>query len=394
MIRVGWEIMETKMRNKIFLVLTVGLLSVLLPFAVFAHSGRTDGSGGHKDNKNKSGLGGYHYHCGGYPAHLHKDGVCPYKGGSSSGSSANNVKSVPQTVYASNIIAPNMPEQINIGESTILKSSVYPENAEDKDIVWESSDTSILTVSEKGALTAVGAGTATITAKTSRGTSKSFVITVNEIVAENIAIQRKPGELIIGQNDSLSVAFIPENTTYKDVTWKSEDENIVSVDEKGKLTALAVGKTRITAIHKEITDSFEIEVKPILAESIDISCINDETGEEYEELKFEEGSLICFEALVLPADTTDPTVKWSVDNTDVAVIDETGKFTALAEGTVIVTAQTTNGITDTLEVEVYKTSVIVNIIAVIIVLLLIGGVIGGTVLLIIYIRKKIKSDRV
>ncbi len=43
-----------------------------------AHSGRTDSSGGHKDNKNKSGLGNYHYHCGGHPPHLHKSGVCPY----------------------------------------------------------------------------------------------------------------------------------------------------------------------------------------------------------------------------------------------------------------------------------------------------------------------------
>ena len=45
---------------------------------VEAHSGRTDSNGGHKDNKNKSGLGSYHYHCGGYPAHLHTDGTCPY----------------------------------------------------------------------------------------------------------------------------------------------------------------------------------------------------------------------------------------------------------------------------------------------------------------------------
>ncbi|MCT4507899.1 MAG: hypothetical protein N4A48_03935 [Tepidibacter sp.] len=44
-----------------------------------AHRGRTDGSGGHHDYKNKSGLGSYHYHCGGYSAHLHKNGVCPYK---------------------------------------------------------------------------------------------------------------------------------------------------------------------------------------------------------------------------------------------------------------------------------------------------------------------------
>ena len=36
-------------------------------FTAEAHSGRTDSSGGHRDNKNKSGLGSYHYHCGGYP---------------------------------------------------------------------------------------------------------------------------------------------------------------------------------------------------------------------------------------------------------------------------------------------------------------------------------------
>lgn len=52
-----------------------------------AHSGRTDSSGGHKDNKNASGLGSYHYHCGGNPAHLHDGGVCPYSTSSSSASS-------------------------------------------------------------------------------------------------------------------------------------------------------------------------------------------------------------------------------------------------------------------------------------------------------------------
>ena len=50
----------------------------LLSVSVSAHSGRTDSSGGHRDNQNKSGLGSYHYHCGGYPAHLHPDGICPY----------------------------------------------------------------------------------------------------------------------------------------------------------------------------------------------------------------------------------------------------------------------------------------------------------------------------
>lgn len=60
---------------------------------VEAHSGRTDSRGGHRDNKNKSGLGSYHYHCGGHPAHLHPNGVCPYSGKSSSSSNSSSPSS-------------------------------------------------------------------------------------------------------------------------------------------------------------------------------------------------------------------------------------------------------------------------------------------------------------
>lgn len=49
----------------------------LTPATSLGHSGRTDGSGGHKDNKNASGLGYYHYHHGMGP-HLHNNGVCAY----------------------------------------------------------------------------------------------------------------------------------------------------------------------------------------------------------------------------------------------------------------------------------------------------------------------------
>lgn len=74
--------------NKKLISLTAAAVMVLsVPFNAYAHGGRTDGSGGHRDNKNVSGLGYYHYHCGGYPAHLHENGVCPYKNSSSDSSS-------------------------------------------------------------------------------------------------------------------------------------------------------------------------------------------------------------------------------------------------------------------------------------------------------------------
>lgn len=79
--------------------LTTPISSVIVPEPLIAeaHSGRTDSQGGHRDNKNKSGLGSYHYHCGGHPAHLHRNGVCPYAGkaasSSSSGGSTSNTSS-------------------------------------------------------------------------------------------------------------------------------------------------------------------------------------------------------------------------------------------------------------------------------------------------------------
>lgn len=73
-----------KKLKRIVVVLAVMIsFAVAVPFhftdsimAVEAHSGRTDCHGGHRDHKNRSGLGSYH--CGGYPAHLHTNGVCPY----------------------------------------------------------------------------------------------------------------------------------------------------------------------------------------------------------------------------------------------------------------------------------------------------------------------------
>lgn len=64
--------------KRVLCIIAVFCLIIETSVNVFAHSGRTDAYGGHKDNKNKSGLGSYHYHCGGYPAHLHDNGICPY----------------------------------------------------------------------------------------------------------------------------------------------------------------------------------------------------------------------------------------------------------------------------------------------------------------------------
>lgn len=83
-----------KNRAKIISIVFIVLCIILINVNVYAHSGRTDSSGGHRDNQNKSGLGSYHYHCGGYPPHLHNNGVCPYSSSSSANKSSTTSSSI------------------------------------------------------------------------------------------------------------------------------------------------------------------------------------------------------------------------------------------------------------------------------------------------------------
>ena len=78
------------MKNKKVLLSLLLIICITCIFTTFAHQGRTDGNGGHRDNNNVSGLGSYHYHCDGYPAHLHSNGYCPY---TSTGYSSSNYTS-------------------------------------------------------------------------------------------------------------------------------------------------------------------------------------------------------------------------------------------------------------------------------------------------------------
>ena len=184
------------------------LIVVSMQISVYSHSGRTDANGGHKDNQNKSGLGSYHYHCGGHPAHLHPNGVCPYSSssksstsssgsGTSSGSSSSSSSSSStssgssstsssssktSTIAVTEIQIEEKIENMEIGENEKLTATITPSNATDKNVTWQSSDVNVATVDQTGEVSAKKSGVVTITATTSNGKSSTITINVKEPV--------------------------------------------------------------------------------------------------------------------------------------------------------------------------------------------------------------------
>ena len=169
----------------------------------YAHSGRTDSSGGHRDNKNASGLGSYHYHCGGYPAHLHENGICPYssssstksssssssksstntKSTSSSSSSKSTTSNKKSTVSVKSVEIDEI-KTMEVGDDEKLIATVTPSNATNKNITWKSSDKSIAEVDKNGNITAKKPGTVYITASTSNGKEDEIKITIKDVEKE------------------------------------------------------------------------------------------------------------------------------------------------------------------------------------------------------------------
>lgn len=187
--------------KKIVSVLIIILIVLSMQISVYSHSGRTDANGGHKDNQNKSGLGSYHYHCGGYPAHLHTNGVCPYssssksnKNSSSSSSNSNsNTKTTttkPTTVAVTGIQINENIETLEVGNNKILTATITPDNATDKSITWKSSDESIATISTTGELIAKKPGIVDITVASSNGKTSSIKINIKETPKTNNMITK------------------------------------------------------------------------------------------------------------------------------------------------------------------------------------------------------------
>lgn len=120
-------------------------------------------------------------------------------------------------------------------ESKTLSASVFPASAaEDLGIQWSSSDTSVIEVSDSGVVSAVGPGTATITASAEGKSGSCTIIVVNDS-DYSIELFDEPLELIVKRDNANSI------------TWRVVDDSVVKISNVSQSVVTIGGFSRVVS---------------------------------------------------------------------------------------------------------------------------------------------------
>ena len=234
------------------------------------------------------------------------------------------------------------------GETLQLGAEVQPDGASNKTVEWISSNPDAATVSESGLVTAVGYGETNITAKAKDGsnvTSAPIKIQVwNKL--QGITITGLPDLIDISDTTELKYQTTPAAETLKtqpDVTWTvtagTGEGSVIEDGTQKKLKPVQTGTVTVTAT----VGGTDIKAEKTVTIGKKVTAIMVTAREGENPLDLLENETIHLVAAVEPADATNTNVIWSVDNEEVATVDETGTVNALKKGNVIVTARAADG---------------------------------------------------
>lgn len=240
--------------------------------------------------------------------------------------------------------------QLKKGESHALTATVLPDNAIEKTVKWTSSDNTVASVDQTGTITAIGGGKALITASAG-GVSSSCSVDV-VVPVESIGLNVTLLALEIGDFALLTATVLPDDAMDKKVQWGSDNPDVATVDQNGRVTAVSVGKAKITASAGNISVSCSVICVDVPVTAV----VLDKTF-----LSLEKGSSETLTATVLPKNATDKTVQWSSDNLSVATVDQNGRVIAVNSGEATITA-VAGDVSETCTVSVFipVTSVTLN----------------------------------
>lgn len=192
---------------------------------------------------------------------------------------------VVKTPVTSLEISGNDKPTMTAGESRPLVVRVSPDDATETRVTWESSEPDVAIVDNTGKVTALKEGEVEITATTvgldenGDPLTVTFTITVQKRDVTEVKITPATLNLYTGGTSTLTAAVRPATASNKDVEWSSNDENVVTVDENGKVTAVAVGTATITATSEDDesikgTCVITVTKPPVPVDSIKLSYQN------------------------------------------------------------------------------------------------------------------------
>lgn len=245
---------------------------------------------------------------------------------------------------------------IKKGKGYQLVSTVLPENAENKQVVWESSDPKIVSVnSVTGYITGVKEGSATITVKTLiNDISTDCIVNVSgkNILVSKIVLNEKRISLAVGYTHSLTYQITPKNATENDLIFTSSDSSVATVNQSGVIQGLKEGNAIITVsssngLAKDTTyvsvykkgASTVVDGEPIKTDNYPKSLTVSPQS-----LNLKLGGSSQLIASVLPEKSNNQ-ISWSSTNSRVATVDSNGLVSAVGMGSATIIARTINDIT-------------------------------------------------
>ena len=228
---------------------------------------------------------------------------------------------------------------MNKGEKTTIYAVYNPSNVTDKVLYWSSSNTKVATVSE-GVVTAVGNGTATITAKSRDGgktaTCKVTVGNGTTVKLEKLTLNSTMEILTKGSSKMIYATYNPSNVTDKVLYWKSSNTSVVKVSE-GNVTAVGTGVATITATSRDGGKTASCQII-VVDKNTQMKGISLKTTEK----TMKKGEKTVIYATYNPSNVTDKVIYWVSSNENVAKVSE-GTVTAVGKGTATITAITKDG---------------------------------------------------
>ena len=242
--------------------------------------------------------------------------------------------------------------ELNVGDEATLTATVLPETAPQA-VTWSSSDETVATVSETGAVTAVSAGEAVITVTTATGgKTDSCTVTVKDIEPEvtySLAISPESAEIKSGETQTFTLTLttttdgVAATQTVTGATWTSSDANVATV-ANGTATGTGAGTATITAKFTPEGSNEELTASASLTVTVDVVTYSLAIDPESAEVLV--GGTKAFTLTLttttngVAATQTVTGATWTTSDVSVATV-ANGTATGVTEGKVTVTAKYT-----------------------------------------------------